>query len=128
LTAVFEGWIDRVRWVITYNGQYYSSYMLCNQFRFPIIHPWIYRRNILILLKDLLGDRPKVINNFWTNWLIFEIWVLNNWECRNNNDIGTSTLPKMDENWLTGAGGYDHILVMPNRPTNEWVNPDIYTF
>jgi histone-lysine N-methyltransferase SETMAR len=25
LTAVFEGWIDRVRWVIAYNGQYNSS-------------------------------------------------------------------------------------------------------
>jgi hypothetical protein len=30
LMAVFEGWIDRVRWVIAYNGQYYSSEMLCN--------------------------------------------------------------------------------------------------
>jgi hypothetical protein len=25
LTAVFEGWIDRVRLVIAHNGQYYSS-------------------------------------------------------------------------------------------------------
>jgi hypothetical protein len=67
LTVVFEGWIDRVRWVIAYNGQYYSNYMLCNQFRFPIVRPWLYRRNTLILREDLLGDRAKVINNFWTN-------------------------------------------------------------
>jgi hypothetical protein len=82
----------------------------------------------LILREDLLGDRAKVINNFWTNWLIFEIWVLNNWECRNKNDIGTSTLTKMDGNGLMGATGYDHILVTPNQPTSEWINPDIYTF
>jgi hypothetical protein len=25
LMAVFEGWIDRVRWVIAHNGQYRSS-------------------------------------------------------------------------------------------------------
>jgi hypothetical protein len=25
LPAVFEGWIDRVRWVIAHNGQYYRS-------------------------------------------------------------------------------------------------------
>jgi hypothetical protein len=41
LTAVFEGWIDQVRWVITQNGQYYSSQMPCNQSRFPIVRPWL---------------------------------------------------------------------------------------
>jgi hypothetical protein len=25
LTAVFEGWIDRVRWITVHNGQYYSD-------------------------------------------------------------------------------------------------------
>jgi hypothetical protein len=25
LMAVFKGWIDRVRWVITHHGEYYSS-------------------------------------------------------------------------------------------------------
>jgi hypothetical protein len=28
LTVVFEGWFDRVKWVITRNGQYYSGYMV----------------------------------------------------------------------------------------------------
>jgi hypothetical protein len=31
LTAVFEGWIDRVRWVIAHNKQYYGRQMLYNQ-------------------------------------------------------------------------------------------------
>jgi hypothetical protein len=41
LTVVLEGWIDRVRWVIGHNGQYYSSSMLSNQFKFPIVRPWL---------------------------------------------------------------------------------------
>jgi hypothetical protein len=48
LTAVFKGWIRRVRWVIVHNWQYYSNEMLCNQFRFPIVRPWLCRKNTLI--------------------------------------------------------------------------------
>jgi hypothetical protein len=51
LTAVFEGWIDRVRWVIEHNEQYYRSSMLYNQFQFPIASPWLCRKNILIRLN-----------------------------------------------------------------------------
>jgi hypothetical protein len=48
LTEVFKGWIDRVKWVIAQNGQYYCSYMLYNQFRFPIVHLWLCRKNMLL--------------------------------------------------------------------------------
>jgi hypothetical protein len=51
LVAVFEGWIDRVRWVITQNWQNYSNQRLCNEFRFPIVRPWLCRKNRLILLR-----------------------------------------------------------------------------
>jgi hypothetical protein len=49
-TAVFEGWIYQVRWVIAHNRQCYSSEMLCNQFRLPIVRPWFCRKNTLIPL------------------------------------------------------------------------------
>jgi hypothetical protein len=57
LTAAPEDWIDRVRWVITHNKQYQTSQMLCTQFRFPIVRPWLCRKNILIPLyrAQILG-------------------------------------------------------------------------
>jgi hypothetical protein len=38
-TAVFESWIDRVRWVIAHNEQYYSSQMPYNNFDFRLSVP-----------------------------------------------------------------------------------------
>jgi hypothetical protein len=59
--------------------------------------------------------------NIWTNWLIFEMWVLNHWECKNNNNIGILILTKVDGYSLIWATSYYHILVIPHQPTNELV-------
>jgi hypothetical protein len=82
LTAVFEGWSNRVRWVIAHNGQYSSSYMLCNPFRFPIvpgsaakrIDPRIFETKLM----DAFSDQPNKLRCFlaYQN-AIFELWSMN---------------------------------------------------
>jgi hypothetical protein len=55
LTAVFEGWIDRVRWVIAHNGQYSSSRMLGNHLKSSIVRPRLCRKDTLIPLESTLN-------------------------------------------------------------------------
>jgi hypothetical protein len=70
LTVVFHGWVERVRWVIEHNGDYYPSWTQCNLARPLVLILWSWRKDSPFTLSNLLFQSIEIPIPLWTQIII----------------------------------------------------------